>query len=312
MPRFDITLAGELNLDLILYGVPEEMPQERELLANDMMLTLGGSSSIVAHNLASLGSRVGFVAKIGEDQLGQIALDRLAESGADVSKMLRVKDGLKTGFTVILQRAQWRNMVTYSGTISELRFEDLDFAYLTDSRHFHLSSFYLQTALQPRVADMFKKLKDAGLTISLDTNDDPEGKWQGLEHVLPQVDVFMPNEREACGIAGTDDLEKAVAHLAAIVPLVVVKIGRNGAMAQRGKQRVASPPLQVNAIDAVGAGDSFNSGFLSQYVKGADLETCLAAGNRAGALSTTRPGGTEAFRDREHREQFLRDNKIQK
>jgi sugar/nucleoside kinase (ribokinase family) len=309
MPRFDITFAGELNLDLIFYGLPEEMPREHEVLANDMMLTLGGSSSIVAHNLAALGSRVGFVAKIGEDQLGQIALDRLAESGADVSKMIRVKN-LKTGLTVILQRTDWRNMVTYSGTIAELRFEDLDFAYLTDAKHFHLSSFYLQTALQPRVADLFKKLKAAGLTISLDTNDDPAGKWQGLEHVLPQADVFMPNEWEACGVAGTDDLEKAVAHLAAIVPLVVVKMGRKGAMAQRGKQRITSPPLQVNAVDAVGAGDSFNSGFLSQYVKGVDLETCLAAGNRAGALSTTKPGGTEAFRDREHREKFLRENKI--
>jgi sugar/nucleoside kinase (ribokinase family) len=120
MPRFDITFAGELNLDLIFYGLPEEMPREHEVLANDMMLTLGGSSSIVAHNLAALGSRVGFVAKIGEDQLGQIALDRLAESGADVSKMIRVNN-LKTGLTVIMQRTDWRSMVTYSGTIAGLR-----------------------------------------------------------------------------------------------------------------------------------------------------------------------------------------------
>ena len=311
MPRFDITLAGELNLDLILYGVPEEMPHEQELLADDMMLTLGGSSSIVAHNLAALGSRVGFVAKIGEDQLGQIALDRLGESGADVSKVLRVKDGIKTGLTVILQRAEWRNMVTFSGTISELRLEDLDFGYLTDARHFHLSSFYLQKALQPRVPELFKKLKAAGLTISLDTNDDPDGLWQGrLLDVLRYVDVFLPNDREAQKITGTDDLEAAVERLAAIVPLVVVKLGRKGAMAQRCQERFNSPPVKVNAVDAVGAGDSFDAGFLSQYVMGADLETCLAAGNRAGALSTTRPGGTEAFRDREHRERFLRENKI--
>ena len=311
MPRFDVTIAGELNLDLILYGVPEELPRERELLAGDMMLTLGGSSSIVAHNLAALGSRVGFVTKIGDDPFGQMALDRLAASGVEVSRVLRVSEGVKTGLTVILQRPAWRNMVTYAGTISELRVEDLDLPYLADSRHFHLCSYYLQRALQPGVADLFKQLKAAGLTISLDTNDDPDDLWQGgLTDALRYVDVLLPNEREARKIAGVDDLDAAVARLAELVPLVVVKVGHKGAMAQRGSERITSPPVKVNAVDAVGAGDSFDAGFLSQYVRGSDLETCLTTGNLAGALSTTRAGGTEAFRDQEHRERFLRQNQV--
>lgn len=307
MPRFDVTVAGELNMDLILYGLPDELPPERELLAEDLMLTLGGSSTIVAHNLAALGCRVGFISRIGDDPLGQIALERLAGGGVDVSKVHRITGSTKTGLTVILQRAAWRNMVTYSGTISTLEFSDLDLDYLTDSRHFHFSSFYLQSGLRPHVPELFKKLKAAGLTISLDTNDDPDDGWQGgLADALQYVDVFLPNEREACKVAGTTDLEAAVARLAATVPLVVVKLGAQGAMAQRGQQRFTSPPVKVTPVDAVGAGDSFDAGFITQYVRGADLPTCLAYGNLAGALSTTRPGGTEAFRDREHREQFLR------
>ena len=82
MPRFDVTIAGELNLDLILYGLPEQLLPERELLADRMMLTLGSSSAIVAHNLAALGSRVGFQSRIGDDSLGQIALDRLQKAGS--------------------------------------------------------------------------------------------------------------------------------------------------------------------------------------------------------------------------------------
>ena len=77
MPRFDVTLAGELNLDLILDGLPDALPPETELLADDMMLTLGGSSAIVAHNLAALGSRVGFISRIGSDHFGDLALERL-------------------------------------------------------------------------------------------------------------------------------------------------------------------------------------------------------------------------------------------
>src|SRR5579859_4092825 len=82
--RFDVTVAGELNLDLILYGLPEELPRERELLADGMMLTLGSSSAIFAHNLAALGARVGFISRIGDDSLGPIALDRLAAGSVDV------------------------------------------------------------------------------------------------------------------------------------------------------------------------------------------------------------------------------------
>ena len=311
MPRFDVTIAGELNLDLILYGLPEQLAPERELLADRMMLTLGSSSAIVAHNLAALGSHVGFQSRIGEDQLGQMALERLERGGVDVSLVRRVSGSITTGLTVILFHEAWRNILTYAGTISELSWDDLDLSYLADSRHFHFSSYYLQRALRPRVSELFQHLKSKGLTISLDTNDDPDDRWEGgLHEILRYVDLFLPNEREACKAAGTEDLEIAISRLSELVPLVVVKLGRKGALAQRGKERVVSRPLQVEAVDPVGAGDSFDAGFLHEYLKGSDLPKCLASGNRAGALSTTRPGGTEAFRDAAHRERFFAQNPI--
>lgn len=307
MPRFDVTIAGELNLDLILYGLPEQLAPERELLADRMMLTLGSSSAIVAHNLAALGSRVGFQSRIGDDPLGQIALERLREGGVDVSQVRCVPGSTTTGLTVILHHESWRNILTYAGTIAELSWQDLDLDYLAGSRHFHFSSYYLQRGLQPRLAELFRRMKSKGLTISLDTNDDPDDQWKGLDEILQHVDVFFPNEREACRVAGTEDLEAAVRKLSELVPLVVVKLGRRGALAQRGGERVVSPSQEVAAVDTVGAGDSFDAGFLHQYVRGADLPTCLASGNLAGALSTTRPGGTEAFRDAVHRERFFRE-----
>ncbi|MGH9494740.1 MAG: carbohydrate kinase family protein [Candidatus Sulfotelmatobacter sp.] len=310
MPLFDVTIAGELNLDLILYGLPEQLLPERELLANRMMLTLGSSSAIVAHNLAVLGSRVGFQSRIGDDSLGLIALERLRQSKVDLSKVRVVPGAITTGLTVILHHEAWRNILTYAGTIAELTWDDLDLDYLANSRHFHLSSYYLQRAMRPRVAELFQHMKSKGLTVSLDTNDDPDDLWEGgLSEVLRHVDVFLPNEREACKAAGTEDLEEAIGKLSRLVPLVVVKLGRKGALAQRGAERVASPPKQVVAVDTIGAGDSFDAGFLHQYVRGADLATCLASGNLAGALSTTRPGGTEAFRDAAHREEFIREHR---
>lgn len=307
-PAFDVTIAGELNLDLILYGLPAELTPERELLAESMSLTLGSSSAIVAHNLASLDSKVGFQSLIGEDPIGQIALQRLARSGVDTSRV-RKMNSAGTGLSVILQRTGWRNILTYPGAISRLSFSDLDLNYLCNARHFHLSSYYLQSGLRRDVPELFRRLKSAGLTISLDTNDDPEGRFEGgIFEVLESVDVFLPNQREACRIAGTDNLDSAIRKLSAIVPLVVVKAGAQGAIAVNNGKRTASSALKVDVVDPVGAGDSFDAGFLHAYLKGQSLNDCLAVGNAAGALCATRAGGTEAFLDREYREAFLREH----
>jgi sugar/nucleoside kinase (ribokinase family) len=310
MPQFDVTIAGELNLDLILYGLPEQLLPERELLADRMMLTLGSSSAIVAHNLAALGGRVGFQSRIGDDSLGQTALERLEQGNVDVAKVRIAPGATTTGLTVILHHEAWRNILTYPGTIAELTWDDLDLDYLADSRHFHFSSYYLQRGLRPRVAELFRYMKSKGLTVSLDTNDDPDDLWEGgLGEVLKHVDVFLPNEREACKVAGTEDLEEAIRKLSSLGPLVVVKLGSKGSLAQKGFERITSPSKPVVPVDTVGAGDSFDAGFLRQYVRGCDLATCLASGNLAGALSTTRPGGTEAFRDAAHREKFLQEQR---
>jgi sugar/nucleoside kinase (ribokinase family) len=306
MRRFDVTVVGELNLDLILYGLPEKLEPERELLADRLALTLGSSSAIFAHNLAAMGSRVGFISRIGDDSLGQIALERLNEGGVDTSRVRKVSGPTKTGLTVSLPRPGFRNILTYPGTMFELRFEDLDLDYLASAKHFHLSSFFLHRALRPRTAELFKRLKEAGLTTSLDTNDDPEDLWgKDCFDVLHHVDAFFPNEREAKKLTETDDLHAAIDKLAEIVPLVAVKLGNAGAMLRHGKEAITMPPVAVEAVDPVGAGDSFDAGFLHQFVRGAELPTCLAFGNLAGAFSTTCPGGTEAFRDRARFERFL-------
>jgi sugar/nucleoside kinase (ribokinase family) len=200
MTKLDIAIVGEINLDLILYGLPEHMPTERELLASDFAVTLGSSSAILAHNLAALGSRVGFVTKVGDDSFGALAVERLRERGVDLA---RIAHGAKSGVTLILPHGRERHILTYPGTISELRFEDLNLDYLASARHFHMSSLFLQRGLLPRTPELFRRMKSAGLTTSLDTNDDPEDRWDGgLEEILPHVDILLPNEREAMRCPG--------------------------------------------------------------------------------------------------------------
>lgn len=308
--RFDITIAGELNLDLILYGLPAQMELERELLASGFRATLGGSSAIVAHNAAMVGARVAFTTLVGSDDFGRMALDRLRAAGIDTSHTI-THPTTATGVTILLPHGDRRHILTYSGTIAELTVEHLDFDFLIQARHFHLSSLYLQRGLHDGLPDLLRRLKQAGLTISLDTNDDPDDRWGApLHEVLRYVDVFLPNEDEICRMTKRSNLEDAVQALSTRPPAIVVKRGRSGASVFERGSRLDVSPLDVVPVDTIGAGDSFDAGFLRAYLLTKDTVTCARVGNITGALSTQASGGTEAFLDQNLRDNFLRKHQF--
>jgi sugar/nucleoside kinase (ribokinase family) len=308
LPNLDVSVIGELNLDLILYGLPEQLVLEREHLAKELSITLGSSSAIFAHNLALLGNKVGFSSCIGSDPFGEICLKRLGESGVELSRVRRLA-GKTTGLTVILPQRKQRFILTYPGTMYDLTERELELSYLFSAKHLHVSSYFLQKGVRPQLIEIYRKAKEAGLSTSLDTNDDPEDRWSGdIQLLFKYVDILLPNEREACKLAQTNDVERAAHLLSQKVPILVVKRGSQGAMAFANKEKFTGFPPVVDMADPVGAGDSFDAGFIHQYIRGAKVEECLKFANMIGALSVTRAGGTEAFRDVQHREAFLRKN----
>jgi sugar/nucleoside kinase (ribokinase family) len=283
---------------------------EHEHLAKDLSITLGSSSAIFAHNLALLGNKVGFSSCIGSDPFGEICLKRLGESGVDLSRVVRMS-GKTTGLTVILPQRKQRFILTYPGTMYDMSVRDLDLNYVFTAKHLHVSSYFLQKALRPHLIEIYRKAKEAGLTTSLDTNDDPEDRWSAeIQLLLKYVDILLPNEREACKLTHVDDVSKAAEILSQKVPIVVIKKGSQGAIARVSKEKFAEFPPVVDVADLVGAGDSFDAGFIHQFIRGSKVEDCLKFANIAGALSVTRPGGTEAYRDATHREAFLRKHAL--
>jgi sugar/nucleoside kinase (ribokinase family) len=292
MSRFDVTLVGEANLDLVLYGLPTDLPLDRELVANGMELRLGGSPAITAHNLASLGSRAGFVTLASDDLFGAMC-QRSAGTGA----------------SMLLQHTGYRRTLTFPGNTVDLRLEDLDLEYLSNAAHFHLSSYFLQKGLRKDVPRLLAHLKRAGLTISVDPNDDPLGRWgDSFFEILTFVDVLMPNEREVCEMMRESDADRAMRRLGKLIPLLVVKRGARSAVALRGDERLDSPSPDVETIDAIGAGDSFNAGFLHGFARRWSLDRGLHFGNLTGAFSTTAAGGVQAFRDRDQLDKFLSEH----
>ncbi len=291
----DIVVVGELNVDLVLTGLPS-LPAYKELrLAKDMRFTLGSSSAIFACNAAHLGAKVGFVGKVGDDEFGDFMLRSLGQSGVDTSQIIRHPGG-RTGICVLMSFPEDYSMVSFPGIRETFRLEDVNFDYVMTARHLHMSSFYIQPALRPGCPKLFRWAKEAGMSTSLDPDHDPAGKWDGgMRDALTNVDLFLPNEQEALGIAGAKDLDDAIAVLRNLAGTTIVKRGAAGVVVVSRGRIIAAPGFTISPVDTTGAGDSFNAGFVFQFMQGAPISRCVTWGNACGALSTQALGGTAGF-----------------
>ncbi len=295
--KLDVIVAGELNIDLVLWDVP--MPEyEKEKLAKDMRFAMGSSSAITAHNLSALGTRVGFIGKAGSDSFGDFMIQQLQKGDVDTSKIIQ-DASLKTGATIVLANPPKKALLTYMGAMTEMKIDDVNWDYIGSAGHLHMGCYYLQTGLLPDVPRLFARAKEMGLTTSLDTNWDPSENWdEEINRVLEFTDVFLPNDDEAIRIAHASNLQEAIEKLSQKVKVLVIKKGKDGAVVATDGKLYEDRGFTVEAVETTGAGDSFNAGFLHKFLQKAGWEECLRYGNACGALAVTALGGTGAFQDR--------------
>jgi sugar/nucleoside kinase (ribokinase family) len=293
MKIFDILVAGEINPDLILSGEVVPVFGQVEKLVDSAALTIGSSSAIFACAAARLGLKVGFIGKCGSDIFGRFMLDELSSRGVDISNVI-IDPTLQTGMSVILNRGSDRAILTHPGAIGSLRQEHVTNGLLEQARHLHVASYFLQMGLQPGLPDLFHRARSLGLTTSLDTNWDPSGEWRGVNELLRLTDVFLPNENEALALTRTSTMTAAVKALGGTCGLAAIKLGAKGAIGCRGEEVAQAAPPPVQVVDTVGAGDTFDAGFLYGYLQGWGLHKSLALAVACGSLSTRAAGGTAA------------------
>jgi sugar/nucleoside kinase (ribokinase family) len=294
VPDLDLLILGDANPDLVLTGDVEPSFGQTERLLDTAHLTVGGSGAIVACGAARLGLRVAFCGVVGDDHFGRYVGDELKQRGVDVTGLV-VDPTRSTGLTVVLTRPDDRAILTHEGTIGDLRAELIDPGLLAAAAHIHVASYFLQRRLAPDLPAVFERVRADGVTTSVDPNWDPSERWNGgVRDLLSLTDVFLPNATEAVHVSGTDSMDDAVLALATLAGLVVVKTGSDGAVAARGDQLVRASAPAVDTVDATGAGDSFDAGFLYSWLAGDPLERALAIANACGALSTRALGGVDA------------------
>jgi sugar/nucleoside kinase (ribokinase family) len=294
--ELDLIVLGEINPDIVVTD-PDPVPRfgQQEQVVDAITMTIGSSSAIAACGAARLGLRVAMVGVVGDDPLGRFMLEAMRERGIDTTAC-RIDSGMPTGATVILARATDRAIFTALGTIAAASARDMSAELLARARHLHVGSYFLQDDLARDVPDLFRRAHDAGLTTSLDPNDDPRRAWDGgLDKALAETDVFLPNAAEISAIGDRDDPREAATALAGRIhppPTIVVKLGSEGAFALgegAGNERAAAYP--ADPVDTVGAGDSFDAGFLFGWLDGASMGECLRIAAVCGALSTRSTGG---------------------
>jgi len=292
MKPYDILVAGEINPDLILTGDVKPVFNQTEKLVDSAALTIGSSSAIFACGAARLGLKVGFIGVCGDDIFGRFMLAEMQKRSVDVSHVV-LRTGAQTGLSVILNQGLDRAILTHPGLIAALRASDISDALLQSARHLHIASYFLQRNLQPDLSDLFRRARGFGLSTSLDTNYDPSETWAGFDELLPLTNVFLPNEREAISLSGEPTVDLAADRLGSHVGTTGIKLGAAGALGVRNGEKVRVASLAVHVIDTVGAGDSFDAGFLYGYLNGWPLKRSLRLACICGALSTQRAGGTD-------------------
>jgi len=296
--EIDVIVVGELNVDIILNQI-ESFPEiGKEKLAGEMTVTLGSSSAIFASNLSALGAKVAFIGKIGDDNFGELVIDSLQMKGVDTRLIIR-DNSAATGATIVLNYDENRAMVTHGGAMEMLTINDIKTNHLAQGHHLHFSSYFLQPTLRPDVMSMFKMAKQVGLSTSFDAQWDPAEQWKlNLREILPWVDIFFPNEQEILHLTGEKSVDAALKSLVPYVNTVVVKCGSKGSLMLTCGGTYKQPSFyNKDVVDAIGAGDSFNAGFIFKFIRGANLKECQKFGNLTGAINTTAAGGTTAFKD---------------
>ena len=281
---------------------------------------VAGAESNTAIGLSRLGHRVGWISRVGNDEFGQCILTFLRGEQVDVSQVL-VDDEAPTGvFFKERRRADATRVYYYrSGSAaSRLNQDDISKDYIRQARCLHITG--ITPALNPSCRAALSRAitvaREASIPIAFDPNmrlklwSAGEAR-EAFREIIPNVDIVLTSVEEAELITGTAQPEEAARALRAMGPeRVVVKLGDQGALALQEDDVVHVPPLKVEVVESVGAGDAFNAGFLSGQLRDWDLSGSLRLGNILGALATTVPGDVEGLPDWDEVQSYLGEKDV--
>ena len=290
-----VTIIGCVQADVVMRPVTDLPAPGGTLLTEQMAVRVGGAGANAALAAVEAGMEVRLIGCLGEDQLGGWMREQLTPAG--LADELVAVAGETTGLTVVLESpARDRTFLTYLGV--NARWEA---AMIPDDalscENLLLCDYFVAPRLRGEASQRLLDIARArGARTFFDTTWDADG-FSGetraeLRELLPSVDVFLPNEVEACAIAGDiGDAGRAASVLqAASGGWVVVKLGPRGCLAVGpGGIELTVPAPAMAVADTTGAGDAFNSGLIHALARGAEWPEALTAATRFATTIISRP-----------------------
>lgn len=285
--EYDVLVIGRPSWDLVFTGLPKWPVVGQEIYAQGLTVSPGGTFNTVAA-LARLNARVGMIGSVGNDEWSRLCLEAMKGEGV-ATDLMAVLDEPMPAVSVC---------VTYDGDRGFLSFEpsspDLSGICVTHALTALKTerATFLQCCLNTDLAAYAQVAHARGMKIIVDCGwDEPWLTGPDIRTLMPRADVIFMNELEALAISGEGDVEAALGFLGETVQCIVVKRGAFGSSAVVDGQRYDAPAAPAEVIDATGAGDCFNAGFIYGLLHGRPIDECLLLGNICGASAVSKPGG---------------------
>lgn len=309
----DVLCAGIIVADHVSSPIAH-LPAAGELvLADQLLLTIGGCAANVAVDLVKLGVNASVVGRVGDDVFGRIVAEMLRERGVGV-KTLRVTPRVDTSQTLIVNVAgQDRRFIHTFGANAGFQATDIPLTGVEQCKVLYLGGYLLMRELQAEaLAAVFATAREAGAKTVLDVVTPGAGDYlPKLKPLLPQVDVFLPNNHEAELITGeTDPVRQAEQfhHLGA--KTAIITLGEGGVVLVSAKERLRAATYAVPFVDGSGGGDAFAAGYILGLLQGADAAGCLRLGSAVGASCVRAIGTTTGVFTRTECEEFVREQPL--
>lgn len=289
-------VIGTTTIDLVVAGMNtmprlegDEFTSSSLVFCKEPLLfSLGGNGANSAYVLAAMGDQVALCSAAGRDHVGNLAANWLQEKGVDMRGFVRSMSGGSATTTAVMDQDANRLSFYYPGPLETFSYDHVPADLLGEARVLLVTGWPLLPGFrEDGFLRAFTAAHEKGAMTALDIGPAIRNPVHLAEiaPVLPLVDYLITNEYELSICTGTDSLDDAlVMLLEAGANHIVVKRGREGALAQTPDMRVEAGGFPVQSSSTIGAGDSFNAGFLHSLNDGASLEQALLFGNATAAL----------------------------
>lgn len=304
------------TIDILAFGEP--MMEFAEVQRNGERLYLpgfGGDVSNTAVAAARQGAKVAVFTALGRDFFGQDFIDLWDREGIDRSSVILRKDG-RTG-AYFISYGEEGHVFSYAragSAASLISTDELPLVQIASARVLHASG--ISQAISETCADaVFAAIRHAranGTLVSYDTNLRlrlwPLDRARAVIHAAVALcDVALPGLDDARQLTGLDRPEEICAfYLGFGCRIVALTLGKNGTMVATPERQEIIAARPVEAVDATGAGDTFDGAFLAEWLVHGDPFRAAAYANAAAALSTLGHGAVAPMPRRDQVEEFLR------